>query len=353
MTHTFKMNNSHVNMSDAVMRRIKIETLTTCLFIIEFFTNILRFVGLGRRYYKKDNRIDGKIVLITGANSGIGLEATYQLCRRGAKVVMCCRDVEKGRQAANNVRRRFRTADIDVHQLDLSSFTSIRRFGKTLGDHYDRIDILINNAGVMMCPERTLSSDGYEIQFATNHLGHFLLTHYVLPLMIDSDDGRIINVSTIHHIRGRIFFDDINFTKKPSSYDPVEAYCQSKLANVLFTRQLAKELDDRSDKFPNVKVYSLNPGTINTNLTRHILGFKRIIFNIIGFLFNLDVYSGVQTTLFCALEPSLKYQSGHYYSNCKENHCIFSESLDDEAARRLWTVSCQMVGIEPSKYFKI
>ncbi|KAH7640176.1 retinol dehydrogenase 12-like protein [Dermatophagoides farinae] len=289
-------------MSDAVMRRIKIETLTTCLFIIEFFTNILRFVGLGRRYYKKDNRIDGKIVLITGANSGIGLEATYQLCRRGAKVVMCCRDVEKGRQAANNVRRRFRTADIDVHQLDLSSFTSIRRFGKTLGDHYDRIDILINNAGVMMCPERTLSSDGYEIQFATNHL---------------------------------------------------EAYCQSKLANVLFTRQLAKELDDRSDKFPNVKVYSLNPGTINTNLTRHILGFKRIIFNIIGFLFNLDVYSGVQTTLFCALEPSLKYQSGHYYSNCKENHCIFSESLDDEAARRLWTISCQMVGIEPSKYFKI
>lgn len=323
----------------ASLRRIKIEILTVCLFIIEFFTNILRFIGLGRRYYKKDNRIDGKIVLITGANSGIGLEATYQLCKRGAKVVMCCRDLEKGRQAANNVRRRFRTADIDVRQLDLSCLSSIRQFGKTLADHYDRVDILINNAGVMMCPKRTTSSDGYELQFATNHLGHFLLTHYVLPLMINSDDGRIINVSSIHHIRGRIFFDDINFTKKP--YDPVEAYCQSKLANVLFTRQLAKQIS-------TVKVYSLNPGTINTNLTRYIRGFKRIIFNIIGFLFNLDVYWGVQTTLFCALEPSLK--SGKYYSNCKEDNCLFKESLDDDAAKRLWEISCQMVGIKSDKY---
>ncbi|OTF74916.1 retinol dehydrogenase 12-like protein, partial [Euroglyphus maynei] len=176
------------------MRRIQIETLTACLFILEFLTNILRFIGLGRRYYAKDNRIDGKIVLITGANSGIGLEATYQLCRRGAKVIMCCRDVEKGMQAADNVRRRFRCdVDIDVKQLDLSCLSSIRRFGRTLPEHYDRVDILINNAGVMMCPELTLSSDGYELQLATNHLGHFLLTHYVLPLMINSDDGRIIN----------------------------------------------------------------------------------------------------------------------------------------------------------------
>lgn len=129
--------------------------------------------------------------------------------------------------------------------------------------------------------------------------------------MIQSEDARIINVSSIHHIRGQIYFDDINL-EQPGKYDPVEAYCQSKLANVLFTKHLAKELS-LNDKYSHICTYSLNPGTINTELTRHVTGFRKTIFNLIGTIFNLDVYSGCQTTLFCTIEPTLKKSSGKYF----------------------------------------
>lgn len=129
--------------------------------------------------------------------------------------------------------------------------------------------------------------------------------------MVHSEDARIINVSSIHHIRGQIYFDDINF-EKPGKYDPVEAYCQSKLANVLFTRHLAKQLN-LNEKYSNICTYSLNPGTINTELTRHVTGLRKIIFTIIGKIFNLDVYSGCQTILFCAIEPTLRKSSGKYF----------------------------------------
>lgn len=157
------------------LRRNIIELLTVFLFIQEFLTNILRFVGLGRRYYRKDYHLNGRTVLITGANSGIGKETTYQLCKRGAKVFMCCRDVNKGEKALNDIRKRLPLAKMEVLQLDLSSLNSIRTFGKNLKSIVNKIDILINNAGVMMLPKLTKSVDNYELQFATNHLGNYIV----------------------------------------------------------------------------------------------------------------------------------------------------------------------------------
>ncbi|UXI18190.1 tRNA pseudouridine 38/39 synthase [Sarcoptes scabiei] len=329
------------------IRRLTIEFLTFVVFVVEFFTNILRFVGLGRRYYTKNYRLDGKVVLITGANSGIGKETAYQLCKRGAKVFLCCRDLIKGKEAIEDIRKRLNSKnELHLMQLDLSSFRSINQFAIEMINLRIDVDILINNAGVMMCPRRMLSEDKHELQFATNHLGHFLLTHLILPLMTKSNDARILNVSSIHHIRGRINFGDLNF-EKPNSYDPVDAYCQSKLANVLFTRKLAQILKE-NPKYHRIRTFALNPGTINTNLTRHIKGIRRTIYNILGTVFNLDTFSGTQTTLYCCLEPSLK--SGAYYSNCQENKWLFQESKDIQSAQRLWDLSCKMTGIDSLHY---
>lgn len=226
------------------------------------------------------------------------------------QIILCCRNVASGQSAANEIRTQLPDAELEVMQLDLASFKSINNFADKLSQTVHKVDILINNAGVMMTP-KTKSEDYIELQFATNHLGHFLLTKRVLPLMAKSHDARILNVSSVHHVRGQIFFEDINMDKE-IKYDPVEAYCQSKMANVLFSAELARRLASYP-KYANVKTYSLNPGTINTNLTRHVSGTQRFFFDLIGTLFNLDVYAGTQTTLYCALSPEVSTVSGLYY----------------------------------------
>ena len=145
-----------------------------------------------------------------------------------------------------------------------------------------------------------------------------MLSLRLLPLLAQSKDGRILNVSSVHHVRGQIFFEDINFDTA-NSYDPVEAYCQSKIANVLFNLKLAEQLCTNA-LYQNVKTYALNPGTINTNLSRHVKGVRKWIFNLIGLLFNLDIFTGTQTTLYCALDPSLRSESGRYYRYVQANH---------------------------------
>lgn len=226
------------------------------------------------------------------------------------QVIMCCRNEASGQQAREDILKHNPNASLQVMQLDLASLNSVNFFADKLLGQEKKVDILVNNAGVMMCPPRK-SADNYELQFATNHLGHFLLTQRLLPLLANSSDGRILNVSSVHHVRGRIFFDDIHF-ERAGSYDPVEAYCQSKLANVLFNRELAKQLRSQV-KYGDLKCYALNPGTINTNLTRHVTGGRKVIFNLIGAIFNLDIQTGTQTTLYCALEPTLTNESGLYY----------------------------------------
>ncbi|XP_020557538.1 retinol dehydrogenase 12-like isoform X2 [Oryzias latipes] len=282
-------------------------------------------------------RLDGKTVLVTGANSGIGKETSRDLARRGARVVMACRDLSRAVQAAEEIRKSTGNGNVVVRHLDLASLYSVRTFAKEFLDTEDRLDILINNAGVMMCPKR-LTEDGFETQLAVNHLGHFLLTNLLLPKLRSSSPSRVVNVSSIAHRGGRIDFDDLFFSRRP--YGALESYRQSKLANILFTRDLARRL-----KGSGVSAFCLHPGVIRTELGRHVESW----FPLLGALLRLPAlllmktpWQGCQTTLFCAVTPGLEDRSGCYFSDCEEREAA-PEGRDDEAARRLWDASARLV----------
>lgn len=283
-------------------------------------------------------RLEGKTVVITGSNTGIGKETARDLSRRGARVVMLCRDLQKARTAAEEIHEETGNPVV-VHHMDLASLQSIRSTAEILKDTEPNIHILINNAGVMMCP-RWETKDGFEMQLGTNHLGHFLLTMLLLDQLKASAPARIINVSSIAHTQGRMHWDDLHLKQQ---YNAKEAYCQSKLANVLFTRELAKNLQGT-----NVTTYSLHPGVVQTELGRHIHqsvnGFIHWAFHFFGNFFFKTVTRGAQTTIYCAVDESLATQSGKYYSDCaeKQPHPL---ALRDDEARRLWDVSIQLVGL--------
>ena len=210
-------------------------------------------------------RLDGKTVIITGANTGIGLETAVDLAKRNARVILACRSVERGETAAVEVRKRSGNDNAVFIQLDLASLDSVREFAAKILEEEPRIDILINNAGVTN-NAFTKSTDGFELTFAVNHLGHFLLTNLLLDCIKEAPSARIINISSSVYRGGQINLNDINLER---SYGAFEAYAQSKLANILFTRKLAKELQGTG-----VTVNAVHPGLIYTNIFRHYLNLS-------------------------------------------------------------------------------
>ena len=213
---------------------------------------------------KSKARLDGKTVIITGANTGIGLETAVDLAKRNARVILACRSVERGETAAVEVRKRSGNDNVVFVQLDLASLDSVRKFAAKILEEEPRIDILINNAGVAL-PERKLTQDGFEMHIGVNHLGHFLLTNLLLDRIKETPSARIVNVSSMGHSMGKIEFDNLNSER---SYSWLGAYGTSKLANILFTRSLAKRLTGT-----RVTANVLHPGAINTELGRNLDSF--------------------------------------------------------------------------------
>ncbi|XP_039990103.1 retinol dehydrogenase 13-like isoform X2 [Xiphias gladius] len=294
------------------------------------------------RICRSKARLDGKTVLITGGNTGIGKETAVDLAKRGAKVILACRDLDRANKAAEDVRKRSGNDSVIVKKLDLASLQSVRQLAKDILASEERLDVLINNAGVMGCP-KWQTEDGFEMQFGVNHLGHFLLTNCLLDLLKKSAPSRIVNVSSLAHERGHIYFDDINQEKE---YRPWKSYAQSKLANVLFTRELSNRLQGTE-----VTTYSLHPGVIRTELGRHFWPtmplWKRVVYTPLMFLIKSPT-EGAQTTIYCAVEESLQNKSGLYYSDCAPKTAA-PQGLDDDAAKRLWDLSASMVGLTQSK----
>lgn len=290
-------------------------------------------------------RLDGKTAIVTGSNTGIGKITAREFYKIGARVILACRDVDKAEKAVNDIKSSVKPADeqplgeLVIKKLDLASLRSIKQCAKDILLSEERINILVNNAGVMMCP-KSKTEDGFETQFGVNHLGHFVFTCLLLPRIISSAPSRIVIVSSLAHKFGSIHFDDLNLER---GYTPIIAYNQSKLANVLFSNELAERLRNKG-----VNVYSLHPGVVRTELGRHLnasfLPGIRYIVKAVLYPFDKTPEQGAQTTIYCAIDENLANETGCYYSDCKKVTAS-AKARNMEDAKKLWDVSAQMVGL--------
>lgn len=294
--------------------------------------------------YRGKARLDGKVIIITGANTGIGKETAKDLVKRGAKVYIGCRSLQRANQAIRDIQKETGVIGdkLSVILLDLASLKSVREFVKEFKTKETRLDILINNAGVAWSSQKK-TVDGFETIFGVNHLGHFLLTHLLMDSLTSVPKSRIVNVSAKAHQQGTINFDDIMLEK---NFSVLRAYCQSKLANILFTRELAKRL-----KGTGVSTYSLHPGVIETELLRDMPFVNsfivRNLLRPVKWLLFKNLKDGAQTTVYCAVDERLDNESGKFYSDCREVRPN-SEAQDDAVAKRLWDMSVQFVKLDPS-----
>ncbi|XP_047538778.1 retinol dehydrogenase 12-like [Vanessa atalanta] len=290
-------------------------------------------------------KLAGKTAVVTGCNTGIGKETVLDFYKRGARVIMACRSQEKAEATKVEIEQRCKDlsekGDLIIEKCDLSSLNSVRQFSKKILDSEAQINILVNNAGVMMCP-KGYTEDGFETQFGTNHLAHFLLTMLLIPRIRNSTPARIVTVSSKAHTRYGINFDDLNYEKR--QYSAAEAYSQSKLANVLFSRELAAKL--KENNIMGINTYSLHPGVIRTELGRHLdevlfKGSRRMI-GFVLYPFMKTPEQGAQTTIYCSVDEKCANETGLYYSDCVVTNPD-RKALNDEHAKMLWEKSMELV----------
>jgi NAD(P)-dependent dehydrogenase (short-subunit alcohol dehydrogenase family) len=290
--------------------------------------------------------LSGKSAVVTGASGGLGAETARALASRGARVTLTARDVGKASKVADEIKASTGNASVEVMELHLDRPASVREFARAFREERDRLDLLINNAGIMACPlERT--EEGWELQFATNHLGHFLLAGLLAPLL--GSGARVVSVSSRGHRFSPVVFEDIHFESRP--YDKWEAYGQSKTANVLFAVELDRRLRGRG-----VRAFGLHPGAIMTELGRHLspediqeLQSRAPSGNFVW----KQVPAGAATSVWAATAPELEGQGGIYLEDCHVARPRRSEAddegyepwaVDPEAAAQLWRVSEETVG---------
>ncbi|GFO11955.1 retinol dehydrogenase 13 [Plakobranchus ocellatus] len=260
------------------------------------------------------NKLHNKVVIVTGASSGIGKEIALNFANRGGKIIMACRDETQGKLAAEDVRKETENMDVYFSKLDLNSFKSIKDFVERFKKKEKRLDILVNNAGVMMCPEGK-TEDGFDIQFQTNYLGPFYLTELLLDILKESAPSRIINTTAAAHNLGDIDLEDINFENR--DYNAGESYSQSKLAVVAHTFHLAERLKDSK-----VTCNVISPGICNTNIYRYLplkqKKFIRISFAPFMWFLMKTAEDGAQLSVYCGTTSEMAEVTGKHFKDCKE-----------------------------------
>jgi NAD(P)-dependent dehydrogenase (short-subunit alcohol dehydrogenase family) len=286
--------------------------------------------------------LTGKLYVITGGNSGIGFEAAKHLGKAGADVVLACRSVPKAEDAARELRQQVE-GQVDVVQLNLSDLASVRAAAEELRGKYQKIHALINNAGVMQTPEQK-TADGFEMQFGTNHLGHFLLSGLLIDL-VEAAAGRVATLSSIAHLSGEIHFDDLMGEK---AYSPMSAYTQSKGANLMFALELDRRLQASGKKAISI---ACHPGYTNTNLqSTGPTGFFNFLYKITNPIFAQSGPDGALPTILAA--AGIEAKRGGYYGPQKMGETrgpvgdakVAAYVLNDETARKLWEESEELVG---------
>lgn len=280
--------------------------------------------------------MNGKISLITGANSGIGKETAIELAKMDSTIIMVCRSQERGEVAREEIMRQSCNDKVDLLLADLSSQNSIRQLVTEFKEKYSQLHVLVNNAGLWMI-NRVLTVDGLETTFAVNYLGHFLLTNLLLDVIISSAPSRIINVSSWGEMFGTINFDDLQGEKK---YGRMRAYIQSKLALIMFTYELARRLDGTG-----VTVNTLHPGFVRTNFfnkntPRSLKVLTRLLFPLV-----INVKKGVRTVIYLASSQEVEKVTGKYFINCRERKSS-KKSYDTLVQNRLWTISEELTGLK-------
>ncbi|MFI6845091.1 oxidoreductase [Kitasatospora sp. NBC_00085] len=287
----------------------------------------------------------GRVVVVTGANSGLGLATTRALARRGAHVVLAVRDEEKGRRAVAELTVEQPAARLEVRRLDLADLDSVRTFAHGLHADHDRLDVLVNNAGVM-APPRTLSAQGHELQFAAHHLGHFALTGLLLDLLAGGRDPRVVTVSSINHRRGRIRFDDLDGRH---GYAPMAFYNQSKLANAVFGRQLHLRLTAAGSP---VRSLLAHPGYAATNIvTGAPTALYRLLFGHLARPLAQTPARGALPQLYAATEPGVR--GGEFigpdgFAELRGGPArvrLSPSAADPETGRRLWELSEELTDV--------
>jgi retinol dehydrogenase 14 len=282
--------------------------------------------------------LHGKTALVTGASSGIGLEAAAAIAGMGAEVVLVARDRARGEAALAEVARRSGSSSASLLLCDFSSQAAIRVLAEEYRAGHARLDILVNNAGGVS-DRRRVTADGIEQTFAVNHLGYFLLTNLLLDLVAASAPARIVSVSSVGHYRGDLDFEDLGFEK--GGYSIMRAYSRSKLANVLFTRELARRLADK-----NVTATCLHPGAVATNIWSKAPSWAKPFLAVAKRLFMISPAEGGSRLVYLATSPAVEGKTGGYYDKNAEVKPS-KLALDDALARRLWDESARLVGLPP------
>ncbi|MED6247061.1 hypothetical protein ATANTOWER_029039 [Ataeniobius toweri] len=302
---------------------------------------LLRVTILKLSRCKSDTKLHGKTVVITGASSGIGKETAMDLARRGARLILACRDRERAEAAVQEIIQETGNQQVLFMQLDLASLLSVRTFAENLLQSESRLDLLINNAGVLSDAQ---TDDGFGMMFGVNHLGHFLLTVLLLDRLKTSGPSRVVTVASNSYRRSKLDFSvllDHRDSALGSNYSQIyRKYCNSKLCNILFTCELSRRLQGT-----NVTCYSLHPGLIRTQLGRYLGIWMKVFVMPFFYLLFMDPKSGAQTTLYCALEQGIEHLSGHFFSRCTLQLNIGSKARDDAAARKPWDLSESFCGL--------
>ena len=287
----------------------------------------------------------GKLALVTGGSSGLGQETARVLAERGAHVVLTARAVPKGEAVAAEIRKSTGNSQVEVEELELGSLQNIRAFADRFLSRHGALHILVNNAGVMACPFAK-TSDGFEMQFGSNHVGHFLMTCLLAPALVKGAPSRVVSVSSRGHHLSPVVFDDIQFERRP--YDKWQSYGQSKTANVLFAVGLERRLGNRG-----VHANGLHPGGIITELGRHLQpeDYEFLQKRNTALQFK-SVEAGAATSVFAATAPELEGRGGLYLEDCQiaavndapnALYGVKSYALDPQSADRLWEVSEKLV----------
>ncbi len=280
--------------------------------------------------------IQGKTILISGASSGIGLATAEALAAQGATLILTARSAEKLQQASQQITSKTGNKNISHHTVDLSSQSSIRSLATQIKNTYEKIDVLINNAGGVF-PEFKLSADGLEMTIATNHFSQFLLTNQLLDLLKRSEAARIVNVSSDSHYNGKI---DLESFQKNKGYFIMKAYAQSKLANVLFTQELAERLAGTQ-----ITANSLHPGFVKTNIgNKDTSWYASAVWSLITAIGAISVEKGAETSVYLASSPEVQGITGRYYTKCKEK-APGKEAHDKALQKELWRISEQLCPI--------